>query len=106
MPRKEFFDTGGLVYKEMQLKDRMPSMSEEEKLKLFVANGMLIKCLMVICEDKVFGDFKETEWEVLKNKRVLRNPQINDILSSGVLQGYGIVFYLVKILANHSNHHE
>ena len=45
-------------------------MSEEEQLKLLAANGMLIKRPMVIWEDKVFVGFKETEWEVLKNKKV------------------------------------
>lgn len=70
LPLKKFFNTSGLVYKEMQLKDKLPSMSEEEQLKLLAANGMLIKRPMVICEDKVFVGFKETEWEVLKNKKV------------------------------------
>ena len=91
LPLKKFFNTSGLVYKEMQLKDKLPSMSEEEQLKLLAANGMLIKHPMVICEDKVFVGFKETEWEVLKNKKVLRskkvlwNLQVNDILSLVVL---------------------
>ncbi len=70
LPLKKFFNTSGLVYKEMQLKDKLPSMSEEEQLKLLAVNGMLIKRPMVICEDKVFVGFKETEWEVLKNKKV------------------------------------
>ncbi len=54
----------------MQLKDKLPSMSEEEQLKLLATNGMLVKRPLVICEDKVFVGFKETEWEVLKNKKV------------------------------------
>ena len=54
LPLKKFFNTSGLVYKEMQLKDKLPSMSEEEQLKLLAANGMLIKRPMVICEEKVF----------------------------------------------------
>jgi arsenate reductase len=67
---KKFFNTSGLIYKEMQLKDKLPSMSEEEQLKLLAVNGMLIKRPMVICEDEVLVSFKETEWEVLKNKKV------------------------------------
>lgn len=70
LPLKKFFNTSGLVYKEMQLKDKLPSMSEEEQLKLLATNGMLVKRPMAICENKVLVGFKETEWEVLKNKKV------------------------------------
>lgn len=63
---KKFFNTRGLVYKEMQLKDKLPSMSEEEQLKLLAINGMLVKRPMAISENKVLVGFKETEWEVLK----------------------------------------
>lgn len=66
LPLKKFFNTSGLVYKEMKLKVKLPSMSEEEQLKLLAANGMLIKRPMVIGEDKVLVGFKETEWEALK----------------------------------------
>lgn len=62
---KKFFNTSGLIYKEMQLKDKLPSMSEDEQLKLLAANGMLVKRPMVISEDKVLVGFKETEWEML-----------------------------------------
>lgn len=65
LPLKKFFNTSGLVYKEMQLKDKLPSMSEEEQLKLLATNGMLVKRPMVICEDKVLVGFKEAEWEAL-----------------------------------------
>ncbi len=63
LPLKRFFNTSGLVYKEMQLKDKLPSMSEEEQLKLLAANGMLVKRPMVITDDKVLVGFKEAEWE-------------------------------------------
>ena len=66
LPLKKFFNTSGLDYKEMQLKVKLPSMSEEEQLKLLAANGMLIKRPMVIGEDKVLVGFKETEWDALK----------------------------------------
>lgn len=63
LPLKKFFNTSGLVYKEMQLKDKLPSMSEEEQLKLLASNGMLVKRPMVISEDKVLVGFKESEWK-------------------------------------------
>ena len=64
-PLKKFFNTSGLIYKEMQLKDKLPSMSEDEQLKLLATNGMLVKRPMVISEDKVLVGFKEAEWETL-----------------------------------------
>lgn len=66
LPLKKFFNTSGLVYKEMQLKDKLMSISEEEQLKLLATNGMLVKRPMVIADDKVLAGFKETEWEILK----------------------------------------
>lgn len=65
LPLKRFFNTSGLVYKEMQLKDKLPTLSEEEQLKLLATNGMLVKRPLVICEDKVLVGFKEKEWEAL-----------------------------------------
>lgn len=65
LPLKKFFNTSGLVYKEMQLKDKLQSMSEEEQLKLLASNGMLVKRPMVINEDKVLVGFKEAEWGAL-----------------------------------------
>lgn len=65
LPLKRFFNTSGLLYKEMQLKDRLPGMSEEEQLKLLATNGMLVKRPLVVDEDKVLVGFKEAEWAVL-----------------------------------------
>ena len=62
---KKFFNTSGVLYKEMQLKDKLPLMSEEEQLKLLATNGMLVKRPVIVSEDKVFTGFKETEWESL-----------------------------------------
>lgn len=62
LPLKKFFNTSGLIYKEMQLKDKLPSMSEEEQLRLLATNGMLVKRPLVISEDMVLVGFKETEW--------------------------------------------
>lgn len=66
LPLKKFFNTSGLVYKEQNLKERLPDMSEEEQLALLATNGMLVKRPLVIGEDFVLIGFKETEWERLK----------------------------------------
>jgi len=66
LPLKKFFNTSGLVYKEQNLKERLPDMSEEEQLALLATNGMLVKRPLVIGEDFVLIRFKEAEWERLK----------------------------------------
>ena len=63
LPLKKFFNTSGLLYKEMGLKDRLPEMSEEEQLKLLATNGMLVKRPLVVGEDFVLTGFREKEWE-------------------------------------------
>lgn len=63
MPLKKFFNTSGLLYKEMGLKDKLPEMSEEEQLKLLATNGMLVKRPLVVGEDFVLTGFREKEWE-------------------------------------------
>lgn len=62
---KKFFNTSGLLYKEMELKNKLPLMSEDEQLKLLAANGMLVKRPMLVDDDKVLLGFKESEWERL-----------------------------------------
>lgn len=64
LPLKKFFNTSGMLYKEMKLKDKLPKMSEEEQLKLLATNGMLVKRPVVVMEDKVLVGFKEAEWEM------------------------------------------
>ena len=59
---KKFFNTSGLLYKSMELKDQLPAMSEEEQLKLLATDGMLVKRPLVIGEDFVLVGFKESEW--------------------------------------------
>lgn len=59
---KKFFNTSGLLYKEMQLKDKLQAMSEEEQLKLLETNGMLVKRPLVVAEDVVLVGFRESEW--------------------------------------------
>lgn len=60
---KKFFNTSGLLYKEMQLKDKLTSMSETEQLKLLAQNGMLVKRPIIVTEEKILVGFKEKEWE-------------------------------------------
>ena len=62
-PLKKFFNTSGLLYKDMGLKDKMPQMSEDEQLQLLATNGMLVKRPLVVGEDYVLAGFKEKEWE-------------------------------------------
>ncbi len=62
LPLKRFFNTRGLMYKDMQLKDKLPIMSEEEQLKLLATNGMLVKRPLIVDESIVLTGFKETEW--------------------------------------------
>ena len=59
---KRFFNTSGLLYKEMQLKEKLPEMSEEEQLELLATNGMLVKRPIVVDENSVLVGFKEAEW--------------------------------------------
>ena len=62
LPLKRFFNTSGLMYKDMQLNDKLPIMSEEEQLKLLATNGMLVKRPLIVDESIVLTGFKETEW--------------------------------------------
>lgn len=67
LPLKKFFNTSGILYREMNLKDKLAHMSEEEQLKLLASNGMLVKRPLLIKTDRVCIGFKETEWtEVAK----------------------------------------
>ena len=63
LPLKKFFNTSGLLYKEMQLKDKLPAMSEEEQLKLLATDGMLVKRPLIVDDNGVLVGFKEAEWE-------------------------------------------
>ena len=62
LPLKKFFNTSGLLYKEMQLKDKLPGMSEEEQLKLLATDGKLVKRPLVVGDNYVLTGFKEAEW--------------------------------------------
>ena len=62
LPLKKFFNTSGLRYKSMALKDKLPGMSEEEMIKLLATDGMLVKRPMLVGEDFVLVGFKEGQW--------------------------------------------
>ena len=63
LPLKKFFNTSGMLYKEMQLKDKLPTMSEEEQLKLLATNGMLVKRPLIVNGNIILTGVKEAEWE-------------------------------------------
>ena len=66
LPLKKFFNTSGLLYKSMELKTKLPEMSDDEQLKLLATDGMLVKRPLVIGKDFILVGFKESEWnEVL-----------------------------------------
>ena len=62
LPLKKFFNTSGLVYKSLELKDKLPAMTEEEQLRLLASDGMLVKRPLVVGEDFVITGFKEADW--------------------------------------------
>ena len=62
LPLRRFFNTSGLLYKELGLKDKLPGMSEEEMLALLASDGMLVKRPLLICGDAVLVGFREEAW--------------------------------------------
>ena len=63
LPLKKFFNTSGLVYKSLGLKEKLPAMSEEEQLRLLASDGMLVKRPVLIGKDFVLVGFKEAQWK-------------------------------------------
>ena len=63
LPLKKFFNTSGMLFREMQLKDRLPEMSEEEQYDLLASDGMLVKRPIVVTKEQVLVGFCEKEWE-------------------------------------------
>lgn len=63
LPLKKFFNTSGMLYRELQLKDKLPQMSEEEQYQLLASNGMIVKRPLIIGDDFILVGFKEKEWE-------------------------------------------
>lgn len=68
LPLKKFFNTSGLLYKSMNLKEKLPTMSESEMLAILSSDGMLVKRPLLIGDDFVLVGFKESEWENLLKK--------------------------------------
>ena len=62
LPMKRFFNTSGMKYRELQLKDKLPQMPEEEQLELLASDGMLVKRPVLVGDDFVLTGFKEKEW--------------------------------------------
>lgn len=65
LPLKKFFNTSGLVYKELSLKDKLPSMTDEEMLTLLASNGMLVRRPLLIGDNNVLIGFKESDWSMI-----------------------------------------
>lgn len=63
LPIKRFFNTSGLKYKELALKDKLPGMSEQEQIKLLAADGMLVKRPILVSDNFVLLGFRQSEWE-------------------------------------------
>jgi len=62
---KKFFNTSGLLYKSLNLKEKLPTMTEEEQLRLLATDGMLVKRPLVVLEDAVLTGFREADWQKL-----------------------------------------
>ena len=62
LPLKKFFNTSGLVYKSLNLKEKLPTMTEEEQLRLLASDGMLVKRPLLVLENTVLTGFREAEW--------------------------------------------
>ena len=63
LPLKKFFNTSGLLYKSLQLKDKLPGMTDDEMYAILASDGMLVKRPLIITQDKILIGFKEKEWE-------------------------------------------
>ena len=66
--KQKFFNTSGLKYKELNLKEKLPNMTDKEKIKLLASDGMLIKRPLLILKDAILIGFKEKEWQEYFNK--------------------------------------
>lgn len=64
LPAKKFFNTSGMLYRDMGLKDKLPEMSEQEMIALLATDGMLVKRPILVTDDKVLVGFKEADWDI------------------------------------------
>lgn len=62
LPLKKFFNTSGLLYKSMSLKDKLPAMTEDEQIKLLATDGMLVKRPIIVSDNVILTGFREKEW--------------------------------------------
>ena len=65
LPLRRFFNTSGLIYREMELSKKLPDMSEDDMYKLLASDGMIVKRPLLVSDDKVFTGFKEDEWKTI-----------------------------------------
>lgn len=65
LPLKRFFNTSGMLYRDMALKDKLPTMPEDEMFELLASNGMLVKRPLLVLDDTVLVGFREKEWEAV-----------------------------------------
>ena len=65
---KKFFNTSGMIYRDLGLKDKLPTMSREEQLALLASDGMLVKRPILVTEEAVLVGFKEAQWQALLQK--------------------------------------
>ena len=63
LPLKKFFNTSGLLYKSLNLKEKLPAMTEEEQIQLLATDGMLVKRPLIVLEDAVLTGFRQADWE-------------------------------------------
>lgn len=63
LPLKKFFNTSGILYREMQLSSKLPEMSEDEQIKLLASDGMMVKRPLLVTDNAVIPGFKEAEWK-------------------------------------------
>ena len=65
---KKFFNTSGMKYKELNLKEKLPNMTDDEKIQILSTDGMLVKRPLIVTDDLILVGFREKEWEQLKNR--------------------------------------
>lgn len=68
LPLKRFFNTSGLLYKSLNLKEKLPTMTEEEQLRLLASDGMLVKRPLLISQQQILVGFKEEQWQTALQK--------------------------------------